>query len=431
MRHQKEFLLLVVVIALIAVGARLRFKAARPQAFRQSDKQFNIAATPATDPDLWDRAVERVKEPRDESLGGAVQTPNELRHYSDRHWFLATQVAEVRKFNLQTCQDFVDLATMVERGELVSLPAVTHSYILLGVGAKANDGPFTRYIDDHNVEIYDENELHAAYERLQAAHRQLQTEIADLKSQLQKKGDRKRAGELQKEITAREHELKGNEEKKALLDQSYARPEDREILWRGLASLQTLAKNFGGRSFNLNEPSDRQAMKIYLLSSLRPEAFKVLEELAKAYHNQFYRPLPISSLVRPEEYQHALNRVNRNAVLIDNPPHSTGLAFDIDYRYLSASEQNFIMTRLAEMKNAGRIEAIRERNANFHVFVFIDGQRPSDELITASLEDATLEGKEAPPAARTPAKLARKPAKRTKTKGGKPARNARPKHRHK
>jgi hypothetical protein len=29
--------------------------------------------------------------------------------------------------------------------------------------------------------------------------------------------------------------------------------------------------------------------------------------------------------------------VNRNAVLIDTPPHSTGLAFDIDYRYMSGA----------------------------------------------------------------------------------------------
>jgi hypothetical protein len=83
-----------------------------------------------------------------------------------------------------------------------------------------------------------------------------------------------------------------------------------------------------------------------------------------------------------------LRKVNRYAVLIDTPPHSTGLAFDIDYRCMSGAEQNFLMTELARLKDEGRIEVLRERGANYHVFAFIDGQRPSDDLITASLEDA-------------------------------------------
>ena len=125
-----------------------------------------------------------------------------------------------------------------------------------------------------------------------------------------------------------------------------------------------------------------------MLSALRPEALKILEEIAVAYHRQFDRPLPISSLVRPEQYQHALSRVNRNAVRIETPPHSTGLAFDIDYRYMGAAEQNFVMAELARLKNEGRIEVIRERNANYHVFAFLNGTRPNDELIAASLDEA-------------------------------------------
>jgi hypothetical protein len=125
-----------------------------------------------------------------------------------------------------------------------------------------------------------------------------------------------------------------------------------------------------------------------MLSSLKPQALRILEEVAKAYHDQFARPLPVSSLVRPEQYQHALRKVNRNAVVIDTPPHSTGLAFDIDYRYMSGAEQNFLMTKLASLKDEGRIEVIRERNANYHVFAFVDGKRPGDALVTASLEKA-------------------------------------------
>src|SRR5262249_22645164 len=59
----------------------------------------------------------------------------------------------------------------------------------------------------------------------------------------------------------------------------------------------------------------------------------------------------------------------------------------IDYRFMSIPEQNFIMTELARLKREGRIEVLRERAANFHVFAFLDGVRPSDELITASLDE--------------------------------------------
>ncbi|MGH9875188.1 MAG: hypothetical protein ACRD9S_22260 [Pyrinomonadaceae bacterium] len=41
-------------------------------------------------------------------------------------------------------------------------------------------------------------------------------------------------------------------------------------------------------------------------------------------------------------------------MLIETPPHTTGLAFDIDYCYMSGAEQNFVMTQLARMKNDGR-----------------------------------------------------------------------------
>ena len=153
-----------------------------------------------------------------------------------------------------------------------------------------------------------------------------------------------------------------------------------------------------------------------MLSSLRPAALKILEEVAAVYHGRFNRPLPVSSLVRPEQYQRALRRVNRNAVLIDTPPHSTGLAFDIDYRYMSAAEQTFLMAELARLKLAGRIEVIRERSANYHVFAFLHGTRPSDELIADSLDEATLDKEEANHAAKQPPQVSGKKQKVSKPK---------------
>ena len=277
--------------------------------------------TNSATPDAWTRAVEKVKEDRGATAAGPIEIPQELKHYSDRYWFLATQVAEIEKYNVHLCQDFLDLAAMIQRGEMVPVPAVTDSYVLYGVGQRADDAEFSTFEDPREADLDNVNV-----------------------------------------------EKRSNPE--------------------GYAALEALARNFNGRSYDLNNPTDRQWLKIYMLCSLRPQAVKIMEEVASAYHRQFARPLPVSSLVRPEQYQHALRRVNRNAVLIEAPPHATGLAFDIDYRYMGGPEQTFVMSELARLKNEGRIEVIRERNANYHVFAFVNGARPSDDMISASLEKA-------------------------------------------
>jgi len=403
----------------VAVWALLHFTAPR----RQGQSANVTSSFPSsTNTDLWAQAIEKVKEDRGEAANGqgAISVPPQLRHYEDRHWFLATQVAEVKKHNIQSSQDFVDLAAMIERRELVTVPAVTENYVLFGVGAKADEGAFSRFEADRSIGLYDEAQLRDEYARIDATRAKLQREIADLKVQLGllKKRDRTKQKELQKQVTARQQEVTSTDEEKALLDQFYGQPDSRQRLFRDYESLKSLAKNFGGRTYNLDNPSDRQAMKLSLLRSLRPEAFKVLEEIATDYHRTFDRPLPVSSLVRPEEYQHALRKVNRNAVLIDTPPHSTGLAFDIDYRYMSGAEQSFLMTELARMKDEGRIEVLRERSANYHVFVFIDGTRPSDELIAASLDEASPPVKEAQHPTKKAAK-AKSKSKKAKNTGAK------------
>jgi len=364
----------------------------------------------------WYEAVARVKADRGVAAGVALVVPPELKHYSDRHWFLATQVAEIDKYKVHTCQDFLDLAAMLERGEMVTVPWVTETYVLFGIGERADDGVFARYEDGHNIELYNEAQLNDAYKQFADKRSSVESEIKALNAQAAKltRRERTKRSELQKQISAREQELASLDEDKASLDQFYKQPDSRLKLFRDYESLQTLAKNFGGRSFNIDSPSDREALKINMLSSLRPEALKILEAVASAYHRQFDRPLPLSSLVRPEQYQRALRRVNRNAVLIDTPPHSTGLAFDIDYRYMSATEQTFVMAELARLKNEQRIEVIRERNANYHVFAFINGTRPSDDLITASLEKASTPVEEAHHAATKSAKSAKVKIKRKK-----------------
>jgi len=337
----------LILIAGAAVWAALRYRATRHSQFLQSTVQSNFTSN--TNFGDWNTAVEKVKAERDASLSGALEIPPELKHYDERYWFLATQVAEVEKYKVHTCQDYLDLAGMIERHDLVPVPALTDSYILLGIGQRANEEPFEPYQEPDNQNA--------------------------------------------------------NVQPQPVSPEAYR-------------SLQNLAKDFNGRSYDLNSPSDRYALKVNMLSAIRPEALKIIEQVATAYHGQFNLPLPVSSLVRPEQYQHSLRRVNRNAVTIDAPPHSTGLAFDIDYRYMSVAEQNFVMRELAQLKTAGRIEVIRERSANFHVFAFINGVRPPDDLIAASLEKAGAPPKEEEEAHHTNSTESRKaePVKHSRAK---------------
>src|SRR4030095_1485829 len=420
----KRIVLLILLIAWVGVGvwAYLHYRGLRTSGADQLSEASNLRNM---NPVTWDDAVARVKEDRGEPAGGnaRVETPPELKHYTDRHWFLATQVAEVAKYNIDTCQDFVDLAGMLERGELVPVPAVTESYILIGIGENADDDVFSRFEGNKNIELYDDAQLSEAYRRLAESRSEVKAEIDSLQSQARKLTQRERAQqrELQKEMNALQEKLNSADEEKALLDRFYGKPENRKKLMSEYESLQTLAKSFGGRSYNLDNSSDRQAFKVSMLRSLRPQALKIMEEVAAAYHGQFGRPLPVSSLVRPEQYQRALRRVNRNAVLIDTPPHSTGLAFDIDYRYMSAAEQTFVMAELARVKKEGRVEALRERNANYHVFAFVNGSRPNDALIASSVDEASEQGQEThhPLSKPTPRK-----ATKAKNKSHQPKRHA-------
>jgi uncharacterized protein DUF5715 len=418
LRRQRNHILIVLLgIAALGVAAWAAIRFGAIGRLRPATNSSILAAPRSVD-ELWTEGLEKIKAERtDAAANPAIEIPPELRHYDDRHWFLATQIAEVRKHNLRSCQDYIDVAVMLERGELVSVPAATEDYILYGVGAKTDENAFARYRDEQTIDLYSESQLGDAYGRLDSAHTNLQSEIGRLTNQLKdvRTRDRARRADLQKQIATRQRQLKSNDDERALLNQFYGSPDTRAQLLNDYASLQSLAKNLGGRAYNLNDASDRKALKVNLLRSIRPEALKVIEEVAADYRRQFNRPLPVSSLVRPEAYQHVLRRFNRNAVLIDTPPHSTGLAFDIDYRYMSNAEQNFLMAKLARLKDAGRIEVIRERNANYHVFVFIDGVRPDDELIKTCLEAAGESAEELDDTKDKPAEAKAKPRETKKS----------------
>lgn len=146
--------------------------------------------------------------------------------------------------------------------------------------------------------------------------------------------------------------------------------------------LSSLADNFAGKKYDLNNPDDRKQMRIRLLRMFQPRAKGILQEIADAYHQKFGRPLRVTSLTRSMDYQVLLNKGNANSFNVRSaealPPHTSGCAFDLARKHMTAEEQNFVMQKLAEMEKQGRLDALIEYgiNACFHVFIYADGVAP-------------------------------------------------------
>jgi hypothetical protein len=343
----------------------------------------------AAEVSTWTEAVRRVKEDRGEATGkqAKIEIPGELRHYSDSRRFLAIQVAEWREHKLRTPADFVDLADMIRNREMVPVEPVTKNYILFGVGGSATSEPFTRYKKGDRIGLYDQAGLDAAYSKIEKLRAGLDSEIASLRKELSALGRRERSkrSALQARLNEKQKAANGPGQEKKVLDRYYADSAGRAALFSDYQTLAEFSRTFDDRSYDIQDARQRRELKTRMLAFLRPEALAVLNEIADAYYKRFSRPLPITSLVRPDEYQYSLSKTNPNATRIDTPPHSTGLAFDILYRYMTAEEQAHVMNHLADLKDAGRIEVLRENRDHYHVFAFIDGARPDEKFIGASL----------------------------------------------
>ncbi|REJ77307.1 MAG: FHA domain-containing protein [Acidobacteria bacterium] len=152
--------------------------------------------------------------------------------------------------------------------------------------------------------------------------------------------------------------------------------------WPDYGTLSQLAANFSGQRYELTSGTDRKQMKQRLLRMFHPTARPILVGLAKAYHAKFNRPLRVTSLSRSMEYQILLNRTNANSFKVRGkgslPPHTSGCAFDLARKHMTAEEQNFVMAELARLENEGKLDALREGNVNacFHVFIYPDGIPP-------------------------------------------------------
>lgn len=352
-----------------------------------AEAQPVAAPTPDTapsappDPFSWAAAIAKVEELR--GSPGRIEVPAELRHYDDRRRFLAVQMADSEEERYNLPHDHAELAEMIGRGELVGLHALADDYILYDVGTDAREEPLAHYDleSGKDIPLFPSAEAYAAEDaRLEAA---------------------------------------GDKAKRELLAAYYKDPARAETMYREYKAVSDLARNFNGISYDLTNPADRTRFQVRLLSFIRPPARDVLLDIAHAYHQKFNRLLPVSSLVRTERYQRRLSRVNRNATKVEIPPHATGMAFDISYKFMAPDEQNFLMEHVADMEAAGRVEALRENRNAIHIYTFADGHRPSEPLIAGFLSDV----EEAHPSSVRPARVAPRP---TRARAARPARSTRP-----
>jgi hypothetical protein len=346
-------------------------------------------------PDPMKEALSKVEQDRGEVVGrkATVETPEQLKHYSDRRRFLAVQAAASTSEPVLT--DFADLVSMIERGELIEMKPLGDDYVLYGVGYTAGDEPFAHYdgATKQNIPLSGTDESFAQELRLASdAVKTSETRLATLESEWRRtsKRDRARRATLARQVATARNAVASAKSHSKVLAAFYADPKRRKSIIAEYQLLSNLAQNFDGEAYDLNDPAARRRLKIRLLSFIRPQARDVLFQIAHDYKENFDRPLPVSSLVRPVEYQRELAASNSNAARVPVPPHSTGLAFDLYYKYMSGAEQEYLMSIIARMKDEGRVEALRETRDNIHVYVFGNGERPDERLVVRAIAEDKL-----------------------------------------
>ncbi|HEX8161556.1 MAG TPA: DUF5715 family protein [Pyrinomonadaceae bacterium] len=348
--------------------------------------------TPMLDP--WKQAALRIEEDRGEAIGrkAAVEVPEELKQYKERRRFLSIQVAAWREGGFETPHDFAALVAMIRRGEFVEVPPLGDDYILYGVGLAVSDEPLTHYdkATGKSVALYaTDADFEADYAQLKdslAAQDESTKELSKELAGLPKK-ERERRKALTEEIAEKRRDAAAAKGRMQLLDSFYRNTARRKLLAAEYDELSGFARDFGGRAYDLQDAAARKEFKARLLAYARPAALQMIKEIARSYREKFDRRLPLTSLVRTDEYQRRLNAVNPNATLIETAPHTTGLAFDIYYHFMTAAEQNFVMADLARLEREGRVEALRELRDHYHVFAFAGGRPPEEKLVREEIGD--------------------------------------------
>jgi hypothetical protein len=309
------------------------------------------------DPVQRNEAIACVEEPR--FARGRLHLLPEFQRYVDPRRFLAVQMADARSEGFLPPGDCGELARLLLRGDVVEVPQVTEDWVFHDLGIDVEEDPRIHYDGATGIEV-----------RLLASPAAWAEERERLReaSRGWSKAARRARSELQR------------------LAEWYDDAERARRLYAEWADVSALAHRADGTPIDLDDAAERARFSLRLLSCVRPEARGVLARVAHLYRQRFDRPLPIASLVRTLHYQRRLWRVNRNAARVDLPPHTTGMAFDISYRFMNVTEQNFLLEELARLKYEGRVEALRESNNSIHVYVFRNGP-PSENAIEACLQD--------------------------------------------
>lgn len=361
-----------------------------------------LTGAPPRDP--YAEAVLKLEEDRGEPTGRKavdVEIPPELKQYSEPRRFLAIQGAAAAEAGVRPPHDFAELAEMIRGGrELIEVPRLGRGYVLYGVGLTAT-GALTHY----DLKAKKVVPLYANVEELEATERGLFEErerlsngLHEIEVRLKELGrkEREARAQLLADAAARRKELTTVSDTGKLLAAYYGKPGAKarekigERLFAEYAALERLARDFGGRSYDLRDPVVAREFQARMLSYVRPAALALIEELGTAYESKFGRRLPLTSLVRTEEYQRLLRESgNPNAADVAPPPHTTGFAFDLYYRYMTAEEQEFVMGEIARLERAGRVEALRELRDHYHVFAFAAGRPPAAESVDKILGKRT------------------------------------------
>jgi Family of unknown function (DUF5715) len=387
---------LVVVILLAALASVFlllkRNSAPLKSGVEKAKEVLGIKPTPTPDP--YAEAFKQVEEDRGEAVGrqAKVEVPEELKQYKEPHRFLARQAAAALEAGVQVPHDFAELAEMIARGDgLVEVPRLGRGYVLFGVGGAAT-GELTHYDAKQGKSVpllAGDEELKAYMDTLAADRTALEAGLKDLAAKLKASDKKDKEGRkaLNADAASGRKALDELKDREKLVGAEYATAKQREALYAEYASLARLAGSFGGRAYDLHDQSSVKEFQGHMLSYARPAALALLEELGTAYESEFKRPLPVTSLVRTEEYQRLLRESgNPNAGDFNVEPHTTGFAFDIYYHFMSAREQEFVMNEIARVKDAGRAEALRELRDHYHVFAFPEGRAPAEKDVEQELK---------------------------------------------
>jgi Family of unknown function (DUF5715) len=341
----------------------------------------------------WQAATRKIEEERGELTGRKVrlEVPAELRHYADRRRFLAVQNAVWSTWHFEIPQNYVELIELIEKGGFVEMQPLGKTYALYGAGESATTARFTHYDAASGKSVVllgNDDEYEAERAKKADALSKQEAKRAERQAQLSRLPAKNRAARkpLLSQLSQLEEEIKEAVEEQDRLAYFYKDPVRRTMMFSRMRWLKAVAADFAGQSYDLDDPAGRRQFKMRLLAFTRPRTRAVIEEIAGVYHRQFGRHLPITSLYRTIEYQKQLREGNPNATAVAVPPHTTGLAFDVYDRYMTAEEQRFLMGVVAGMKAAGRLEALRENRDHIHIFAFPNDRPPDEEQIAKLLK---------------------------------------------